>query len=218
MNREVLSVLEVLPVDLLALHGVATVHMAAFPDSALSALGAEAIRRYYEWQLDPSHQAVALCALHERKIVGFCFGGLFVGSLRGFLKKNRKFLLWRILSRPWLLAVGSVRAQLKHALRTLWRQRRRRANQARLTNAPLSSLASFGVLALAVHPDCGRMGIGALLMAHMEDRARALGFAAMDLSVHRSNRIAIQFYSKLNWTRDPDNDAWCGVMRKTLAP
>ena len=51
MTNPVASDLLVLNLDVKDLPAVASVHMAAFPKSALTMLGTEAVRRYYEWQL-----------------------------------------------------------------------------------------------------------------------------------------------------------------------
>ncbi len=62
------------------------IHKAAFPDSALTRLGREAIRRYYEWQLIGPHDVVALGARQGPDLVGFCFGGTFRGATVGWVE------------------------------------------------------------------------------------------------------------------------------------
>jgi len=69
---------------------VAAVHLLAFPDSALSMLGTEAVRRYYEWQLVGPHEVTAISAYINTELVGFCFGGMFRGALSGFVRNNQK--------------------------------------------------------------------------------------------------------------------------------
>src|SRR6267142_2937709 len=82
---------------------VAAVHQLAFPDSALSMLGTEAVRRYYEWQLVGPHEVTAISAYINTELVGFCFGGLFRGAMSGFVRNNQKFLIRRVLTHPWLM-------------------------------------------------------------------------------------------------------------------
>lgn len=66
---------------------IVRVHRAAFPDSALTKLGSEAVRRYYLWLLIGPHDAVNVGAFDlENVLVGFCFGGKFRGALSGFLQ------------------------------------------------------------------------------------------------------------------------------------
>ena len=77
------------------LNAVARVHCSAFPKSAITAFGHEAVRRYYSWQLLGPHDAVAVGAVSGQELVGFCFAGLFNGSTSGFLRKHRAFLLGR---------------------------------------------------------------------------------------------------------------------------
>lgn len=68
---------------------VAKVHKRAFPESALSKLGLEATRRYYEWQLLGPHDTYAIGVFENDLLLGFCFGGVFRGALNGFLNKNK---------------------------------------------------------------------------------------------------------------------------------
>ncbi len=63
------------------LPAVATVHKAAFPKSALTMLGTEAVRRYYEWQLLGPHESISLGAFLGPEVVGFCVGGIFRGAM-----------------------------------------------------------------------------------------------------------------------------------------
>src|SRR5438445_9792591 len=91
---------------------VATVHQLAFPHSALAKLGSEAVRRYYEWQLHGPHEVVASGAFINSECVGFCFSGVFRGATSGFLKRNRTYLIKRVVTHPWLLTNGLVRSRL----------------------------------------------------------------------------------------------------------
>lgn len=69
------------------LPAVAAIHVAAFPDSALTALGVEAVRRYYAWQLDGPHEVFALGVdavqydndgtIANKQLIGYCFAGGF---------------------------------------------------------------------------------------------------------------------------------------------
>src|SRR5262249_51814901 len=95
------------------------IHLEAFPDSALTALGQEAVQRYYAWQLSGVHQLVGLGADLDSRLVGFCLGGVFRGALSGFLRQNRRYLIVRLLTHPWLIFRFS--AQVSTALRSLRR-------------------------------------------------------------------------------------------------
>ncbi|MFN2444316.1 MAG: GNAT family N-acetyltransferase [Vicinamibacterales bacterium] len=206
--------IEVQPIGADHLQTVAEVHCAAFPDSALSTLGTEAVRRYYEWQLSGAHDSVALGAFVEGEVGGFCVGGVFRGKMSGYLRQNRWFLISRLARHPWLIARTSFRARLVSALRIL-----------KLLPQPKNAVAlyrdsdptSFGILAIAVHPRSQGLGVGRVLMAEAEAIARRRGFRAMNLSVHVTNQQAIRFYEGLEWQRRPaPNSVWQGEMTKCL--
>ena len=73
------------------LAGIAGVHVRAFPRSTITAMGSEAVRRYYEWQME-GERVTPLVAESDRRIVGFCFGGVFRGAMSGFLRRNALYL------------------------------------------------------------------------------------------------------------------------------
>lgn len=201
---------------------VSAVHMAAFHNSALTLLGMEAVRRYYEWLLVGPHEVVAFGAFTQGKTVGFCFGGKFHRAMSGFLRKNRQFLIRRVLVRPWLMANPIFRERLINGMHILKRFRKPKSyvqypaeyeNQWRAKQAIEDS---FGILAIAVHPQCQGLSVGKLLMKESEDHARRRGFRKMSLTVHPHNHQALNFYEKLNWVRGSRNGVWNGEMVKLL--
>ncbi|MEO8705056.1 MAG: ribosomal protein S18-alanine N-acetyltransferase [Kofleriaceae bacterium] len=52
------------------------------------------------------------------------------------------------------------------------------------------------VLSVAIHPDHRRAGLGARLLAHVLDAARATGCSVATLEVRRGNRPAIALYER----------------------
>jgi ribosomal protein S18 acetylase RimI-like enzyme len=194
------------------LRDVARVHRAAFPDSALTSLGLEAVRRYYEWQLTGPHQVVALAATATDGLAGFCVGGSFRGALSGFLGKNRSFLAWRVVTHPWLVSNEIVRRRIGLGLSLL----NRRRTQKPCPTPPAARQPSFGVLSLAVHPRSHGRQIGRLLMDATEIAARERGFTMMHLTVAPENRHAVGFYEHLHWDRVVPDGEWRGAMRKVL--
>ena len=193
---------------------VAAVHLMAFPESALTMLGTEAVRRYYEWQLVGPHDVVALSALLDSELVGFCFGGIFRGAMSGFVRKNRGFLIGHVLAHPYLVRNPIFRDRLAAGARVL---KSHGKTQAPSPRPPSQSLNYFGILAIAVHPGRQGLGIGKLLMAEAEDAARRQGFQEMGLTVNPGNHQAVEFYERLNWIRFSKDSAWTGHMKKSLA-
>lgn len=198
---------------------VSEIHLAAFPASALTLLGAEAVRRYYEWLLTGPHECFALGAsVDEDILMGFCFGGVFRGALSGFLGQNRAFLFGRMLTRPWLSMNPLFRERAASGYRILRRFGRQRAGTpgAAAISEPKPTVP-FGILGIAVHPDAHGQGIGTALMAEAERTARRGEFKEMQLTVQMSNQQAISFYEGLNWEKTLDQGAWRGEMRKALS-
>jgi ribosomal protein S18 acetylase RimI-like enzyme len=194
------------------LNAVVRIHTLAFSDRALIKLGAEAIRRYYLWQLNGPHASLCIGVFDDsNKMRGFCFGGVFRGALSGFIQKNRSFLVWRVLTHPWLAANPLFLERLKLARNILIRRR-----------APAGSHSvprkkSFGILSIAVDPHMQGAGYGRQLMAEAERIAIERGFVDMHLTVAIDNFQAITFYEKLGWQKLLAFDGiWHGTMGKHL--
>lgn len=200
------------------LRRVSEIHLAAFPNSALTMLGAEAVRRYYEWLLSGPHECLALGASVKADIRGFCFGGVFSGAMSGFLRRNRAFLFGRILSRPQLGMNPLFRERATAGVRILRRFGRQPSNTPGSSDRPVAKPVSpFGILAIAVHPDSNGQGIGKALMFEAEHTARRRDFKEMQLTVEMSNHRAVSFYESLSWTKTLHQGAWHGEMRKMLS-
>ena len=196
------------------LNEIACIHLASFPRSALTQLGKEAVRRYYDWQLTGPHDAVNLGVWVDGRLAGFCFGGIFNGALGGFLQKNRAYLAWRILTHPWLLGNEMVRGRIQLARSVFCRQPK--------VIRPVTPVGPpqrlFGILSIAVDPEFQGKRIGQILMEAEEAAARERGFKGMNLSVAVDNTQAIGFYERLGWIRVFDeNQPWHGRMNKFFA-
>lgn len=192
---------------------VARIHVVAFPDSALTRLGIEAVRRYYKWLLEGPHEAIRIGAFVDSEVVGFCFAGLFRGAMSGFLQANRLFLSSRVFIRPWVAANPIFRSRMLSAARIL---RRRKNRKPQFSQPALAVQKPFGILAIAVSPNQQGSGVGRLLMQESEAVARRRRFREMILTVSRSNDQAIRFYENLRWVKITDKGPWQGGMRKLL--
>jgi ribosomal protein S18 acetylase RimI-like enzyme len=182
-------------IDRQHLTAVAKVHRGAFPQSALSQLGREAVRRYYEWLLTGPHEAHFIGAFEGERLLGFCVGGAFQGALAGFLRRNWMYLLFCLVRHPQDLRNPMFRAALRLALRSLLRVRKTKTTTVRPAKGN-----SFGILAIAVDPQAQKRHIGCTLMAEMERIARANVCKGMHLAVSASNTGARTFYEKLGWS------------------
>jgi len=194
---------------------IVEVHKKAFPDSAITRLGTESVRRYYDWLVNGPHpEAFRVGLFVKNELLGFCFGGRFNGATSGFLQKNRSFLAWRVSTHPWLLFNPIFRERITLGFTIL--HRLRRTQQASIITWSELAKPSFGVLALATHPERQRQGIGKQLMSATEERAREKGFRQMHLTVHPDNQQAVRFYERLGWHKTEEPGDWRGQMVKEL--
>jgi ribosomal protein S18 acetylase RimI-like enzyme len=196
------------------LPAVAVVHARAFPDSALTRLGLEAVRRYYEWQLQGPHEHHFIAAFDKGDLLGFAVGGTARGALAGFVRKNKWFLTARILLKPRLILSERGRKAIASALEAL---KRLRVQSKTPPPHKVETQSSFGILAIAVDPACQGKGIGLQLMERFERIAREHHLTRLHLTVSVNNTQAIRFYEKLGWTRGGSNTVWNGFMEKRLS-
>lgn len=204
--------MNITPLQVTDLDDIVNIHLAAFPKSALTLLGKEAVRRYYEWQLTGPHQCLAIGAVDDSgRIAGFCFGGVFHGALSGFVEKNKKFLVLQVLQRPWLVFTNPIfRDRLSLGIRVS------RNRVLPLDQESKNKHNVFGILAIAVDQDLQGKGIGQLLMRYSETYAIAQGFTQMRLTVARDNHQAIHFYEMNDWYKEINSNGWTGTMIKDL--
>lgn len=199
------------------LDAVTAIHLAAFPDSALTKLGHEAIRRYYEWQMVGPHDAVNIGVFEDGQLLGFCFGGVFRGALGGFLEKNRDFLIRRVISRPWLILINPLfRERALFAARRVLKRPPPKSSSSNVSTNKSTPDRHFGILSIAVDPQFRGSGVAQLLMEYSEEAAKQRGFTRMGLTVHPSNTRAVRFYEKVGWKKDHVDGKWSGRMSKTL--
>lgn len=198
------------------LDAITSIHVAAFPKSALSALGAEAIRRYYDWLLTGPHNAFMIGAVLDDRLVGFCFAGRFRGALSGFVQKNRRFLIGQVVTHPWLLTDALFRERISVGLRVLRARLLRQSVSAPTLVIPPAT--SFGILAIATEPAYQGRGIGHVLMSAAEQAALDRGCDQMHLTVSPQNTSAVRFYERLKWEKVAPDGRWNGQMTKRLIP
>lgn len=201
------------PLHLTDLRRVAQLHLAAFPKSVLAALGQGVLLKYYEWQLCGPHDALALGVEHEGELVGFCVAGVFQGALTGFLQANQFLLIRSVLRRPWLALKPRNRRRVFSAVRIVFPAIARFSAPCLPRWLPPRS---FGVLALAIDPKHRRSGYGRLLIEECEVVAMERGFSRLQLTVDPGNQTAIEFYTRLGWTKLVIEGRWDNTMFKML--
>jgi len=193
---------------------IVRVHLAAFPDAAITRLGREAARRFYESLMSNVHDAFGLGAWRDKILLGFCFGGVWRQAKLVYVRQNMLFLASLLLVRPWLLRESFFRKRIRFALGLLFR---RKARSARVHHARADEAEHFGIQSTAVDPRFQGTGIGGMLLDTCEEYARQRGFDEIILSVHRTNHRAIEFYECMGWEKVIKDGAWTQVMVKRLA-
>ena len=195
---------------------VAQIHIAAFPDSALTALGDRTLRRYYHWLLTGPHDAFMIGIWDKDSLEGFSFGGVFRGALTGFIKKNKWYLIRQVLFRPWI--VFKFQEAIDMSLMILRFRPFQKPKKNIITKPALvKPIPSFGILAIAVHPDHQGKGLGKKMLNKSEKMAIEYKFKRMNLTVHTKNEQAIGFYENLGWQKQAEpNSLWQGKMEKRL--
>jgi ribosomal protein S18 acetylase RimI-like enzyme len=196
------------------LYAVARVHMLAFPDGALTQLGVEAVQRYYLYQQQGPHDSYCIGVFTENRIAGFCVAGVFRGAEIGFLKRNRVFIILRLITHPWLLSNKIVLDRIRYSFKALIRYTGKNKSEAA---SQKSSATKFGILSIAVHPDLQGQGVGKRLMEDVEKVASQKGFKSIRLTVHIANQQAISFYENQGWQKViAADEIWRGIMAKQL--
>jgi ribosomal protein S18 acetylase RimI-like enzyme len=189
---------------------VVAVHAAAFPEQALTLMGADTLIRYYEVLLNPPNRSSCIGAFIHGELRGYVLAGIFHTTLLGFLRRNLAFLTILFLRRPHIFLRAIVMSRFFTALRVMPRLIASEIRPSRRAEP------DFRVQVLGVHPANRRFGLGRLLMAACEAEARSMGFQKIGLSVHRQNREAVCFYEALGWQRRFVNGEWTTEMTREL--
>ena len=205
------------PLTVADLPAIAAVHQDAFPRTVASRLGLEASRRQYESLMSGPYATAGLGAFERDRLVGFCFVGVRHASDRDFIRRHAGFLIWRLCSRPWLLADAVICRRLGLAVTQLWacRPRLRKRPTAEVGESK-SAPASYGIQYLAVDPLFRGRGVGQNLVAAGESLAREQGFSEIQLSVETNNTPAIGLYLRMGWQKSSPSGEWLGLMSKRL--
>jgi ribosomal protein S18 acetylase RimI-like enzyme len=106
------------------------------------------------------------------------------------------------LKRPWLLFHPEVRGHWPLMLRNMARKLGWRPQHPAVVEQPKSTPApSMGLVVIGVAPEARNQGVGQVLLAEFERRARQHGAEQAHLSVKKSNPQAHRAYEKAGWVR-----------------
>lgn len=198
---------------------IAAVHQVAFPSTVASRLGREASRRQYESFMNGPYVTAGLGAFEEDRLMGFCFVGVRYVAESHFLRQHAHFLLWRLVSRPWLMADPVICRRLGLAIRLFFTPRTRvNMPNGSPKGAPSMIVPPYGIQLLAVDPVYRGIGVGRNLVEAGENHAYQQGFSEIQLSVDPDNVPAIGLYLRMGWQKSSPSGEWLGLMSKRLVP
>jgi len=197
------------------LPAVAALHRLAFPRAAVSRLGQEAARRYYQSLLSGPHDAVGLGRFDCGQLEGFAFVGVRCIAEIRYVRQHGWFLARTLVTHPWLLLESFIWSRVASGLRMLVQRPRPRVAAA---PAEPDATRSYGIQYIAVDPACQGRGVGTQLLVASEEVARQRGYDEIHLSVYLDNTRAIRLYERMGWRRLSPDGIWQGLMSKRLAP
>jgi len=175
---------------------ICDIHIKSFPMSIFSQLGKSVVEKYYEWLFYGPHESLNVGIFIDAKLIGYCFGGKFNGALSGCVKRNKAFLLIKLLSKPHLVFSINFMSKLivliKDNLPKYLKKRQKKKQDYNYST-------SFAILAIAVHSESRAKGVGKMLMDYSEQYAGINSYDSMHLSVNTANEVAINFYVKCGW-------------------
>jgi ribosomal protein S18 acetylase RimI-like enzyme len=185
------------------LDSLAACHMACFPQSLSTKLGAAYVRKTLEWFLVSPNRFLFHVDV-QGKIAGYCGG--FVpqktgdGSSSGMLQYAYNEAVKGLMKKPWLLLHKEVRPQY----RFLWLNIKRKFTGKVIPignpgNNPTPP-AHVGLVVIGVHPAFRGSGIAQQLVDEFERKAKAYKRNELVLSVKVNNKRAIGAYKKFGWS------------------
>lgn len=165
---------------------VARIHADAYSREHFSAtFGFDKLREYNLLLIENSD--ISLVAMDGVHAVGFVISG--TGVSRGvseFTRRNRAFLIRTLLCHPVFL-LDKISGKLKAVF-----------------SRPAPSAARYRLLSIATDPKAQSKGVGAALLAALEQRLRERGVPRYGLSVRKGNPRAVEFYRRNGFTQEKE--------------
>jgi len=200
--------------DAAHLRQISRIHVAAFPNGIWTKLGDSVVEQFYLWHLTGPHEVADIIgAFVGGECAGFILTGIFNGSTTGFIRKNRRLLISKIIFRPHLAFDEVFRDRWKRGFKLFRKTFQKPAEKV----SPNRKQRSFGFLSMGVLPEYRNLGIGTALMQNAEERAAGRGYAQAHFTVDPGNAKAIRIYEKLGWRKSFENGDWKGIMKKEIA-
>lgn len=181
------------------LPAICDVHIDAYPDGHFTnLLSRPHLLQYYRELILNSD--ISLVAEAGHSVLGFLISGTQVSrGVANFTHSHRALLMRILLLHP---AMAAEKMSL-------------------LLNARLFKLAkskaTFRIMSIAVDPKAMRAGIGARLISELDTLLLGRGVTQVGLSVRKSNRNAIDFYNRLGFSVEMQNQ-WAVYYVKPTRP
>jgi ribosomal protein S18 acetylase RimI-like enzyme len=169
----------------------------AFAGTMGVALGSRYTRAFLRRFVD-DRSAVAIVAVVDGSVQGYVLGAA-VSAASTTSRKVAPAALLGLMSRPWLLARRSVRAEMLRRMSTLGKAT---SGSDRPTEIELPE-PIFSLVAIGVAPVTRGTGLGKALVTAFEDEAARRGAASVRLSVYRDNDVACRLYHSVGWQPFP---------------
>jgi ribosomal protein S18 acetylase RimI-like enzyme len=166
-------------------------HQSAFAGSMGVELGTNYVTEFLKWFIT-YREAISLVYEVNGRLAGYVFG-----APQGYnTQMNRdllKVIAWAALTHPHLYLRPGFLAQIPERLGSLLG----RSKKPSVPTEP--SVRTFRLVGIGVSPDFRRMGIGQKLMTEFMERAWALGYEEIRLSVYETNTSAQALYKGCGW-------------------
>jgi ribosomal protein S18 acetylase RimI-like enzyme len=181
-------------------------HGNVFSTSIAAKLGLSFTQKNFQWYLSDSRCFLFHLLSDRNVVIGYCGGMLTVpgkpGSATSMIQFAFKEAVVGFLKRPWLLFHPEVRGHWPLMLRNIAQKLGWRPQHPAVAEQPKSIPApSMGLVVIGVAPEARNQGVGQVLLAEFERRARQHGAEQAHLSVKKNNPQAHRAYEKAGWVR-----------------
>lgn len=182
--------------ELSDLDGMASCHIAAFPERFMTEMGLHWLKGLYRYYIQHNRGLSLVAVDGAGKVLGLAVGGK--PGIRGeFLHKAffryPHIILWKFFTNSFVC---------KRLLAELFKKLRinRSASKAAISAQKPRDMANYGsLLSIAVYPEYQGSGIAGQLIESFQKASAEKDYDFLELSVLNDNRRAIGFYKKHGW-------------------